>query len=41
LYGSGKIAKIGKKFFAESDFWERVQGISQKSDWILAKNPVF
>jgi hypothetical protein len=32
-----KLQKSEKKFLAESDFWDRVWGISQKSDWIIAK----
>jgi hypothetical protein len=32
-----KFAKIGKKFFAESVFWERARVILQKSDRIIAK----
>jgi hypothetical protein len=31
------LQKSGKKFFAESDFHERLWGISWKSNWIFAK----
>jgi hypothetical protein len=32
-----KSRKSEKKFFAESDFWDRVWGILRKSDRIIAK----
>jgi hypothetical protein len=31
------LQKLGKKFFTESNFRERLWGILRKSDWIFAK----